>query len=158
MLDYTRDYLLKALSGTPEVLEQLLSGLAWHDEAWDKRHDPKRWTLRELTAHLAEWEDIFTDRIELTRSLNEPEFRQVDVDEQASRLGYAESNPQKNLRLFRERRTALVELLGSLDEGDWARQCRRHFGTMPISEQVALILAHDGYHLQQVAEWLRSGE
>jgi uncharacterized damage-inducible protein DinB len=154
MLAYTRDYIRKALAGTPDVLEHLLSGLAPDDPLWDNRPEANRWTLREVTAHLAAWDEIFAERIELTRTLSEPEFGHVDVDEQATQLKFALSNPQENLRLFRERRAALIDFLDSLEDEEWERLCRRHFGTMSIAEQIALILAHDNYHLQQVAEWL----
>lgn len=157
MLVYTRDYIRKALAGTPDVLELLLSGLPLEHPLWDNRPEPDRWTLREITAHLAAWDEIFAERIELTSTLTEPEFGHVDVDEQATRLQFAISDPRHNMLVFRERRAALMEFLDSLEEDHWERLCRRHFGTMSIAEQIALILAHDNYHLQQVSQWLRIG-
>src|SRR5437879_4197786 len=56
---FARKYVLAGLTGSPDVLEALLKDVGPNDPAWDKRPDPERFTIREVLAHLADWEGIF---------------------------------------------------------------------------------------------------
>ena len=62
-----RKYLLSALAGTPVVADRLLLDVHADDPRWDFRPEPDRFTLREVVAHLADWEPIHLER--LTRNV-----------------------------------------------------------------------------------------
>lgn len=154
MLDFTRKYLMQGLAGTPDVLTRLLAGVRPGDPRWDVRPDPARWTLREITAHLADWEGIFVERIGKILGEDNPGFGHVDVTQRGLDQKYQLSDPSLNLSVFRERRSDLLATLAELSDEEWLRTCQRHIGPMPLEEMAALILGHDGYHLHQVVEWL----
>jgi len=66
-----RSYLLSDLECAPDVLSRLLSGIT--DPAlYDHRPDPSRFTLREMVAHLADWEVVFFTRLAQTRDESDP--------------------------------------------------------------------------------------
>jgi hypothetical protein len=54
---YTQRYLFTALESTPFLFTQSLRDLTSHEA--DLRPDPQRFSIREIMAHLAHWEEIF---------------------------------------------------------------------------------------------------
>ncbi len=150
-----KDYLLIALSGTPEVLEGLLANLPPESLLWDMRPDPARFTLREIIAHLADWETIHFERLNRILREDTPFIQDIDEGATAVRNSYASSDEMEQLMRFRTGRATNLEFLSSLTNDEWLRAGNREaIGLMTIEACVALMLAHDGYHTGQTAEWL----
>ncbi len=150
-----RDYLLKALSGTPYVLEALLKEV--DDSVWDKRPDPERFTLREVLAHLADWEPIWLERVTRIANDDRPFLPSVDESALAVENDYAASSPAESIQRYREGRSALIAYLSTLPDEAWDRTCDREFvGILNLQQQAFFALAHDGYHMKQVAEWTQA--
>jgi uncharacterized damage-inducible protein DinB len=150
-----RDYLINNLDNTPATLSALLSGLQGNSPAWDVRPDPERFSLREIMAHLADWDEVWRERFE--RSVNEdvPLLLRPDLNQRAQEQGYAQVEPHECLARLQKERTALTGWLRSLPEGAWTCLARlERMGDIPVEGLAALVLAHDSYHLRQVAEWL----
>lgn len=153
---YARRYILSSLEGTPDVLEQLLRGVKAEDVAWDRRPDPDRFTIREVVAHLADWDDVFLDRMTRTREQVEPILQGYDEGQVAKDRDYAHQDPHANLARFRKEREALIAFLRSLTAAEWERIGRHsEIGSISLESQAALICGHDGYHTRQIAEWLK---
>jgi hypothetical protein len=154
---HVRQRMLTALEGVPAVLARLLQPLAPEAPAWDLRPDPERFTLREIAAHLADWELVWRERLDRTLAAASeiPVLPYHDPDQRAAQFGYAASQPRQSLAVLHERRRDLVEWLRSLEEAEWDRSGRheRH-GVMTVEMQAVQIMTHDGSHLQQVASWL----
>ncbi|MBC8143555.1 MAG: DinB family protein [Armatimonadetes bacterium] len=155
---YALRYLLSSLEGTPSVLSALLAGIPTDSPVWDARPDPDRFSLREILAHLADWEPVAHERIVRTATETAPFLPNWD-EEKAVLVGdYAHSEPHESLRLFTISRGVTVHTLASLAEADWSRVARREgVGELTIERQAFLMLAHDGYHLRQVVEQVKSG-
>lgn len=145
------DYILNGLEAAPRVQNRLLRGVS----EWDARPDPERFTLREMVAHLADWEEIWAMRV--GRFLNEdhPMLESIDEGQLAAERDYAGQDPATNLRRYAEGRTKLVDLLRKLTLDSWSRTGHRQFvGDLTLFEMAALISGHDGYHLKQTVEFL----
>jgi uncharacterized damage-inducible protein DinB len=150
-----RHYVIHALNGTPDVLQFMLDHLPVHAPEWDHRPYPDRFTMREVMAHLADFEAVCLARLQRTKAEENPFLENWDEEKAVTANHYAESDPLANLESFRQQRSQLVQFLGTLAEADWQRPAERErVGPMPLYAQVVLILAHDGYHTQQVAQWL----
>lgn len=150
-----RDFLLITLSGAPVVLERLLKSHTPTPSLWDTRPDPERFSLREVLAHLADWEPIARERLSRTCDEEHPFLPSRDPTRIAEENDYAHSDPLKQLARFRDSRERLVEYLSALPENAWQRTAHRELtGDMTLEEQVVLVAAHDGYHLKQIAEAL----
>ena len=151
--DYAKRYLITALEGTPAVLSALTGGIAADSAVWDARPDADRFTLREMIAHLADWETVCRARIARTATEETPFLPNWD-EEQAAVIGdYAHTSSHESLLWFAERRAVTVAQIASLTDNDWARSAEReNVGTLSVEAQVCLILAHDGYHLRQAVE------
>lgn len=154
----TLDYLLPALAGTPDVLDGFLKAVPSGDPLWDFRPDPARFTLREIVAHLADWEPIWLERVTRTRDENQPSLPDVDEGGLVIEHDYAHSDPHESLARFRKGRVTLVAFLRSLQASDWERTgLREGVGPVTLVAHMVWTLGHDGYHTQQVAQWLEAG-
>ena len=152
-----RKYMLTALDVNPVLLDHLLGGLAESSPVWDFRPDPTRFTLREMTAHLADWEVIFLERATRMRQEDGPFLPDIDEGQIAEERGYSRLSPQESLRRFREGRARQTAFLRSLSDAEWERPGMRELvGAVSIGGQTAMVLGHDGYHLGQALEWLRA--
>jgi hypothetical protein len=151
---YVKSYLIGSLEASPIVFSYLLEGLS--EEEADRHPDPDRFTIREVLAHLADWELIFQDRLQRTRNEDEPALPWIDEGALAVERDYAHKEVQEQLRLFSERRAATVALLNSLSEGEWQRVAKReNVGRMTMEGLAVLIPLHDAYHQRQIVEWRR---
>jgi hypothetical protein len=152
-----RRYLTTGLESTPTVLNYLLSGFAADNPIWDFRPDPDRFTLREMMAHLADWEPIWLDRMRRTAMEREPRLVSYDEGEMAIERDYAHIDPVASLARFQAGREELVGFLRALDHSEWERfGIREELGPISISGQATLILGHDGYHTRQAIEWIEA--
>jgi hypothetical protein len=147
-----RDYLLKALETTPLLITALLEGKA---PQWDRRPDPERFTLREVLAHLADWEPIWLERVKCMATEDFPFLPSVDESALVIENDYANCDPEESIAKQRQGRAALVRFLSPLPIEAWDRTGNREFvGVLTLQQQAAMTLSHDGYHLRQIVEWL----
>jgi uncharacterized damage-inducible protein DinB len=155
--DRYRDRLLAAVAGLPAVLDSLLNGLPSSDPRWDMHPEPGRFSLREIAAHLADWDAIWLERLAMTRDQDNPSIVPIDEGELAVANDYAHRDPDMSRALLHQRRTEVVKLLRALGDDDWDRPAMHpEFGTFPLKDQAIFVVLHDGYHTHQVARWLTS--
>ncbi len=146
-------YLLIDLESAPDVLAKLLEEVTGAE--WDRRPDPERFTLREVMAHLADWEAILLGRLVQTRDQDKALLQGLDEGQVAVDNNYAHSDPMESLARYRAGRTDTVAFLRALSSEQWARRANHtELGPITTEGQAALIAFHDGYHRQQVVEWL----
>lgn len=152
--EFVRGYLFGALEASPELLEDALDGLT--DEDADRRPDPERFTLREVAAHLADWENVFAERMRRTRDEDEPVLPAIDEEKLALDHDYAHADWRAKLREFREGRARIVAFLHGLPPEHWQRVAHRpRIGALTLEAQAVLIALHDMYHLRQASQWRR---
>ena len=153
--DRIKTYLLCDLEATPELLDRLLPDVS--DEAiYDRRPDPERFTVREVIAHLADWEEVFLSRIQQTRDQDNAKFAGMDEGKLARDHDYAHADPAECRARFRQGRQTLVDTLRGLTPAQWERVgTHSEIGPVTVETQAVMIASHDGYHLKQILEWLR---
>lgn len=153
---YARNYLFTALEAAPALFDHLLRGLT--EEEADRRPDPDRFTIREVMAHLADWEPVFLERLTRMRSEDHPTLPGYDEGQWAIDHGYAQTDWRAQSRLFAARRRDLVAFLHACAPHGWARTADRpEIGILTIEAQALLIPLHDTYHLRQITQWRESG-
>lgn len=150
-----RNYVVSSLSGAPDVYEHLLRDLAANDARWDFCPDPERFTLREIVAHVADYTEVCVARFRRTLEEDEPHFSNWDPSENALDNDYAHSDTAESLRRLRESRAQMSEIVRDLPLEAWARPAHRDgIGATTLEDQAVMVVAHDGYHLQQIVQWL----
>jgi uncharacterized damage-inducible protein DinB len=148
-----RHYLLEGLSATPVVLPQLMTQVT--KAQWDKRPDPERYTLREVAAHLADWEGVWLERLEKMRTQEKPTIQGYDPDDFLKKNNYAQIEIGVSLKRFQEGRAKILKTFESLELAQWGRTGHHtERGLISIHDLAQIVIGHDGYHLHQVAEWI----
>ncbi|MCW5937509.1 MAG: DinB family protein [Fimbriimonadaceae bacterium] len=146
------DYVINGIGGTPTVLRSLLGTMPNDDPRWDERLDPARFTLREVVAHLADWDEIYLRRAERTLTEDKPTLENIDEGTLAEERGYARQDAVANLNRFAENRLKLVAKLREVKAEEWGRTAHREFvGDVTLFEIAVMVLGHDAYHLHQAA-------
>src|SRR5690349_9708199 len=113
-----RTYLLHSLEATPQLLARLVSprpgmptpmDLLRMEMDWDGRPDPDRFTMREMVAHLADWEEIWLERVNRIATEDNPTLASVDEGKVAQDRNYSKQSYGENLVRFAEGRQKLVD-------------------------------------------------
>ncbi len=152
---YLRNYVLAGVEHGAEIYKVLLEGYGDDHPIWDFRPDPERFTLREVLAHLTDWEPIFLSRMERMIAEEEPVLQDMDEGQMAIDRDYASQSPQANLARFQEARKPVFAFLKALPEAALERGATRPpVGRITLEDMGCLILAHDSYHLAQATDWL----
>ncbi len=156
--DRIHSYLLLDLESAPETLTRLLAGVT-DPAVWDRRPDPDRFTLREMAAHLADWEGVFLGRLTQTRDEENATLHGLDEGQVAVDNHYAHADPQECLTRYGAGRKEIVAFLRALSPAQWGRVgTHTEVGPLSTEAQVVLIAAHDGYHRQQTLSYVPGGE
>lgn len=147
-----RGYLCTGLEATPIVIRRLLQPEP--AAALDRRPDPDRFTIREVVAHLADWDAIFVERVRRILAEDSPNLPGYDEWQMGIEHDYASSNVRERLKVFGGRRAEMVLLLRELDDAAWGRRgVHAQAGELTVADIAAFVLGHDGYHLRQIVEW-----
>ena len=131
MTERTRHYLLLDLASAPDVLARLLADTS-DPAVYDRRPDPDRFTLREMVAHLADWEAVFLDRLSKTRDEENATLQGLDEGQVAIDHDYAHAAPPECLARYKAGRVKIVTLLHGLAPEQWGR-VGRHTEIGPIT-------------------------
>ena len=146
-------YLLLDLECAPAVLARLLADVT-DPAAWDRRPDPDRFTLREMVAHLADWDGVFLGRMTQTRDEENATLRGLDEGQVAIDHDYAHADPQECLMRYEAGREKIVAFLRALSPEQWGRVgTHTEVGPISLEAQAVLIAVHDGYHRQQALSY-----
>src|SRR5690349_11158465 len=116
----TREHVITALGATPLVLARLVECYPSEGPQWD-RQEPGRFTPREHVAHMADWEEVFHERIRLTAEMDQPPVPNPDETALSIERQYSLSDPIGKAQLFAVRRQALIDFLKERQEDDWQR-------------------------------------
>jgi hypothetical protein len=155
-LPFIRHYYFAALHAGAELMERALEGIT-ADEI-DVRPDPDRFTLREIVAHLADWEELFLQRMIRTVNEDQPYIDGIDEGLRAQDQHYAATDIAEQTALFLARRHTTIDYLQILAPEDWQRTCiRTDYGPVTLEAQAMLLTLHDNYHLLQLQQWRRPG-
>lgn len=155
MSPFIKDYILKAVETNATVLSRLLSDIDENSQRWDMRPDPERFSLREIIAHLVDYDQVNRDRFERMIRDDHPTLESQDWGEAAKH--YDARNPIHQLENLRLSRTELKAWLEGLSDREWKLTgTRPKVGEFSVEEGVILFLGHDAYHIEQVTAWLKA--
>ena len=158
MPPYIRKYLIdEALSATPGIITRFCYGVP--DAIADQDQGPDYFTLREVLAHLADWEPIWLERIQRIVQEDVPVLPNIDEGKMAELNGYKTTPVDVSLDNFTNGRAALVEYLQSLPDDAFARQgIRPEIGNISVKDIATIVLAHETYHIAQLAKYTAPAE
>jgi hypothetical protein len=103
----------------PELLAVVLTGVFGDEE--DFTPAPDKWSIRQITAHLADCELVFAHRFRQVIAEDNPTLMAFDQNAWASKLDYTHRKPKASLDTLRRLRAENYELVKDLPEGTFAR-------------------------------------
>ena len=146
-------YLLKSLGLGPIVTRKLIDQIP--NERIDVALGEDRFTIREVVAHLADWEVLFRARMELAHQNPGASIVTYDEGDRAIERNYAGLDLSEQLDLYTAERAKTETFLRSLEAQDFRKQYEHPaFGLMTIEDQANMLIGHDMYHVEQLAEYL----
>ena len=146
-------YLATPLEMGPVVMSRLLQRISPAD--LDAETGEGRFTIREVIAHLADWEPILRARIERVR--DEPGWTVEAFDEgrMAIENGYASQSVEEAMATWKEERARTAVIVRNLTNKDLLNPYNHpERGEEHLFDLVASIVGHDMYHLDQVSEFI----
>jgi len=150
---FAHSYLWRSVELNARVIRFLLHDVPEGSPRWDARPDAERFSLREIVAHLVDYDSVTRERFERILREDKPELPEWDVSEAAAH--YDARNPNHQLENLLVSRHELSVWLEGLSDKEWKRVgSRPRVGEFSVEEGVALMLGHDAYHLEQIAAWL----
>lgn len=138
---------IPVLTSTADHLSALTAPLS--GAQIDRVPAPGKWSIREIAAHLADCEIVFSFRLRQTLSQKHALIRPFDQNAWATR--YAAYDLDSALALFKAARNWNLRLLTTVSEEDRHRPTTHpERGTMTFWTLVETMAGHDINHLQQV--------
>ena len=148
---------LPLLAAAPATLAALLARVP--PGALDRRPAPGKWSIREITAHLADDELVGAYRIRLVLSAPGTDIQAFDQDIWANTGRYATSDPASSLTLFGVLRESNLALWRSLTPAEWDLVgVHAERGPESIREIAAYYAGHDLNHFAQIEALLAGAE
>ncbi len=145
---------LNSLENTPTTLINIIDQVK--PDKYGDHTDPSRFNLTEMVAHLADWDDIFLDRLRLANESPGATITTFDTDQRAAEKHYCDRDLHHELDVFENRRRDLVDFLSHLSAEDWNKQFKHpELGEMSIDEYANIIMAHDLSHLCHAASYMK---
>lgn len=146
-------YLFPCLLAGPKGIKALMRHI--HPSKLDVPTHDDRFSPREIVAHLADWEPILLARMQQTK--NQPGSTIMAYDEglRAIEQNYAESDWVIEVDRFAALRAETKKWLETLGPDDWnLTAVHNERGPQTLYDLANLLLGHDLYHIQQLAEVL----
>lgn len=142
-----------AIGLTPRILETIVRQVPV--VAWDVPTGEDRFTIREIVAHMADWEELFRARMQTAIAHPGNHVVLFDEGERALEQGYANTDVHLQLESFAEQRGETMRFLGDLKDEDWSRFfIHPEVGNVSIYDQASMLAGHDLYHLEQITTFL----
>ncbi|MGH7657123.1 MAG: DinB family protein [Gemmatimonadales bacterium] len=137
------------LRETPLALAEAIRGLP--ETAYHAAEARGKWSIGEVLQHLADSELVWGYRLRMALAHDRPQLFGYDQDLWASRLHYADTDPQESLELFTILRHANLRVLDGASHDDMDRVAvHKERGEESIRHMIRLYAGHDLVHLRQI--------
>ena len=145
---------ISLLEKTPLLFETLLRDLSADLLQW--KPAPDRWCVSEVLAHLADIEQVYSDRVHRFVTDDSPALQKYDLAGASAAGGYAQGSAYEHLTRFATTRRSIVAFVKSIPASAGARTAKHsELGTITLSQMLNEWASHDLGHLRQIAELYR---
>jgi hypothetical protein len=149
-------YLVRALDMTPKLAEREVRAAEGN---YDVRPDPARFSLREVIAHLADWEPIMLTRIRTGVETPGARIEAYDEGQMALDHNYAATDPLERMAAWKADRAKSIAYIQELTDEDLHKTViHPERGEMHVGDIAHMLVSHDVYHLEQLSTMVPHGE
>jgi hypothetical protein len=146
--------IISALEMFPEELSRAIFGENDPD-ALNRPASDGGWGVVEILPHLADWEEIFFERMHKTVEEERPYLPGYDDSLWSIERDYRGQDPSESFDRFAELRTATIEFLRSLPPESWTRAGEHgYYGEVTLQWLGDHVCDHDQEYLQQARDAL----
>jgi uncharacterized damage-inducible protein DinB len=146
-------YLNISLELGPRAVANLLAQI--DATKYDTALGEGRFTIREVLAHLADWEPIFRGRIEAALANPGCLIEPRDEGQMAIDNRYSDIPVESSLKQWTEERAASASLIRGLSKEQLDTPLlHRSNGPMVVADLANFLIGHDMYHVEQLTEYL----
>lgn len=146
---------LRVQQATPKRIERLIRPLT--RQQMRKRPAPRKWSIAEILAHLAETELVGGYRMRMILSKNRTPIQAFDQNVWAKNSNYARQDPHRSLHMFRTLRASNLALLKALPRNKWNYYgIHAERGKETITRVAQMFAGHDINHLMQIERIARN--
>ncbi|MBO0939560.1 DinB family protein [Fibrella sp. HMF5335] len=140
---------LVRLQSQPDALSDLLAGLSVAQ--WQRRVQPGKWSIAEQLAHLARYQVVFRQRIDLICQTDQPHFDRYMADDDPDFAPWLTRLPDELLTQLQQDRAEINNKLAALTGGQ-LRRTGTHptFGAMDIEGWTEFFLLHEAHHFLSI--------
>jgi uncharacterized damage-inducible protein DinB/predicted RNase H-like HicB family nuclease len=113
------------------------------------------WTVRDVLAHVAAWDQLFAERVELILAGREHEMAGVDLDERNAALHIEHQgwSLERALAACVKARADFLAALAQLSDEDFHRRRRFSWGEASVRQWTGWRAMHDASHASELAAW-----
>jgi hypothetical protein len=141
---------MTVLRATPMALQSVVESTP--RDVLARPEAPGKWSMLHVLAHLADSDLVWGWRLRLILAQDRPPLTGYDQDAWASRLRYADADPEMALHLFTVVRQANVAVLASASPEDRQRVgVHAERGEETVEHLLHLYAGHDLLHINQLA-------
>jgi uncharacterized damage-inducible protein DinB len=145
---------LRLQQAAPRKLAALTKGL--NKKQLTRRPAPRKWSIAEILAHLADAELVIGYRMRLILASNGTIIQAFDQDAWADTFNYSRRDPKISLETFRALRENNLRLLSSVSPPLWKNYGQhQERGKESIDHIVRMMAGHDLNHILQVEKIAR---
>ncbi len=146
---------ISLLEKTPGLLETLLGDVPGELAQW--KPAPDRWSISEVLAHLADLEQLYSERVRCMLVEDTPALRSYDQNVASAAGVYSGGTASEHLASFTALRLATVSLLQGAGSSAGERTGKHaELGIVTLSQMINELASHDLGHLRQIAELYRA--
>lgn len=147
----TRSEAIDAYLAGPRQLRDAVRGMT--PEQLDARPVPGKMTTREVIAHIADFEPVYTDRMKRVIAEESPPLRGGDPDVWAKALAYNVRDVNEELDLVEAVRKQMARILRTVPESAWTRAgVHSEYGALSLEELLRRITNHVPHHVKFIEE------
>lgn len=133
----------------PELLAVILTGV--YGEEIDFTTAPEKWSIRQITAHVADAEMVAAQRFRSVIAEDQPKLNAFDQDAWCKNLDYTRRQPKQSLESFRRMRAENYELLKALPEAAFDRSgVHSERGAITLRQLLDTLADHAESHARQM--------
>ena len=145
---------LTIMATTPTRLAKLLKNVP--TAKLRKRPDPKKWSVSEILAHLADGEMVLGVRMRFVLGQNGVPILATDQDTWSDLLQYRSIDPKESLQMFAALRKWNLQMLKRAPKKLWSNVgIHSERGEESVAAMVDLYAGHDINHFKQIEAIVR---
>ncbi len=120
---------------------------------WVARPVPGKWSTLECVAHIADFEDVYADRMKRVIALDKPLLFVADENEYVKHLAYEHRDPEEELALIDATRRKMARVLRHLPDSALKRTgVHNEKGLVTLADLLTSVTNHLTHHLRHIVE------